>query len=71
MVENWAKPKLYNSENFYNALGTKDFSFFSPANLLSQIRELYNLTRKNVKAMINEYSILNSQFSDLKTDRRS
>ena len=67
MVENWAKPKLYNGENLRNALNTKDYSFFSPANLLSEIRELYYLAKKNAATMMNEYSILNGNFSELKT----
>ena len=39
MLVEWLKPKLLSTENLENALSTKDFSLFSPANLLGNIRE--------------------------------
>lgn len=63
MVESWTKPKLYDSEKLRNSLSTKDYSFFSPANLLNQLRELNKQAKKNARAMMNEYSILNSEFA--------
>lgn len=63
MVESWTKPKLYDSEKLRNSLSTKDYSFYSPANLLNQLRELNKQAKKNARSMMNEYSILNSEFS--------
>ncbi len=65
MVENWTKPKLYHSEKLRNSLSTKDYSFFSPANLLNQLRELNKEAGKNARSMMNEYSILNSEFKTM------
>lgn len=67
MVENWTKPKLYDSEKLRNSLSTKDYSFYSPANLLAQLRELNKEAKKNARHMMNEYSILNSEFSTMGT----
>lgn len=64
MVESWTKPKLYDSEKLRNSLSTKDYSFFSPANLLNQLRELNQQAKKNARAMMNEYSILHSEFAN-------
>lgn len=56
MVVEWLKPRLYKSEFFENALGTKDFSTFSPANLLKEIRETYLSARERAKFLIIDYS---------------
>lgn len=67
MVESWTKPKLYNSEKLRNSLSTKDYSFYSPANLLIQLRALNTDAKKNARHMMNEYSVLNSEFSAIGT----
>lgn len=56
MIVEWLKPKYYFNENLKNVLNTKDYSTFSPANLLSQIRELYKDTNREFKDMIIQYS---------------
>lgn len=56
MVVEWLKPRLYKSEFFENALGTKDFSTFSPANLLKEIRETYLSARERARFLIIDYS---------------
>lgn len=66
MVVYWLKPKLYHSENLQNILSTKDFSFYSPANLLSQIRTLHSDANKSARAMMNEYSILTSNYENIR-----
>ena len=56
MVVEWLKPHLYKSEFFENALGTKDYSTFSPANLLKEVRETYLTARERARFLIIDYS---------------
>ncbi len=56
MVVAWLQPKLNNEENLVNALSTKDYSVYSPANLLDKISNTYEIARKNSKKMIGNYS---------------
>jgi len=56
MLISWLQPKLNNIENFKNALSTKDFSLYSPANLLKETRETFKEIRLNAKKMIDNYS---------------
>jgi len=39
MVAEWLSPKLYNLELLRSMLNSKDFTTYSPANLLKEIRE--------------------------------
>lgn len=63
----WLKPYLNNVENLRNALSTKDFSFFSPANLLEKISNTYELARKHARSLTNEYSYVHADMSRLKS----
>lgn len=65
MVESWVKPRLYNNENLKNSLSTKDYSNYSPANLLNQLRELNKDAKQNARAMMNQYSVLNSNYGEM------
>lgn len=40
MVIQWINPKLYREENIRNILSPKDYSAFSPANLLDKLTKL-------------------------------
>ena len=66
MVYEWLTPYLNNIENLRNQLNTKDFSFFSHANLLSTIQNVHTASRKRAKSMMNEYSYVNSDLEKLK-----
>lgn len=63
----WLKPYLNNIENLRNSLSTKDFSFFSPANLLDKISNRYELARKHARSLTNEYSYIHADMSRLKS----
>lgn len=65
MLVEWLKPKLLSTENLENALSTKDFTLFSPANLLSNIRETMNLIKKEARVLINNYSFNNADPGEL------
>lgn len=63
----WLKPYVNNSENLRNGLSTKDFSFFSPGNLLDKIGDRYDKSRKYAKSITNEYSYVIADMKGLKT----
>lgn len=56
MVADWLQPKLNNEENLVNSLSTKDYSLYSPGNLLDKITNVYKLAKKNSKNMMSNYS---------------
>ena len=66
MIVEWLKPQYYFNDNLKNSLNTKDYSTFSPANLLKEIRETYFTTKKEFEGMINNYSYINGNLEDLK-----
>lgn len=67
MVVYWLKPYVNNIENLRNNLSTKDFSIFSPANLLEKIGNRYENARKNARSLTNEYSYIIADMKELKT----
>lgn len=52
----WLNPKVLNTENLKNCLNTKDFSQYSPANLLKELQSLRNTIKKEFKQSIIDYS---------------
>lgn len=56
MVYYYLSRKVSNGDNLANVMNTKDFTFFSPANLLSQIKDLRSQTEKEFKSAINAYT---------------
>lgn len=67
MIVVWLKPYVNNIENLRNNLSTKDFSTFSPANLLDKIGDRYDKSRKYAKSITNEYSYIIADMKGLKT----
>ena len=56
MIVHWLEPYVYNSDALKNAMSTKDFSMFSPAKLLEQMKGLLEWSQKKLKAEMNLYS---------------
>lgn len=56
MIVEWLKPYLFSVDNLENLMTTKDWSEYSPANLLRQIRETYDLARLESKRMVKNYT---------------
>lgn len=56
MVVQWLKSYLNKQENLENTLSTKDFTTFSPATLLNQVRATYKQAKRDYTQMIREYS---------------
>lgn len=62
----WLKPFVNNIENLRNNLSTKDFSVFSPANLLEKIGDRYESARKYARSVTNEYSYIIADMKELR-----
>lgn len=56
MLVQWMKPFVYHQENLEMQLSTRDFTIYSPAELLARIGSAYATARKNYTNMIREYS---------------
>ena len=63
----WLQPFVNNIENLRNNLSTKDFSVFSPANLLEKIGDRYDTSYKRARSIMNEYSYIISDMKELKS----
>lgn len=61
MLVEWLKPKVLFSDNLSNVLNTKDFSMYSPANMLKELRETLAYLKKNARALVNNYSFAHSE----------
>lgn len=56
MVVQWLKPYIYKQNLLNNVLNTRDFSVYSPAELLKQVRATYKAAQTDFTQMIREYS---------------
>lgn len=65
MVVQWLKPYVYKQENLENTLSTRDFSSYSPAELLMRVGNAYEKARKDYTQMIREYSYNHGDLSEL------
>ena len=65
MVEAWLKPIHNNLDLLRNALSTKDFTTFSPANLLDKVNDTYSMAHANFLSRIKEYSFIRNDVGDL------
>lgn len=67
MIVFWLKPYVNNLENLKNNLSTKDFTVFSPANLLEKIGNRYDISFTQARSLTNEYSYIIADMTGLKT----
>lgn len=65
MVVQWLKPYVYKQENLENAISTRDFSVYSPANLLERIGDAYAKAQKDFTQAIREYSYNHGDLTSL------
>ena len=65
-VTYWMASRAHNEEVLHNRLYTKDYGFFSPANLLREINNLLELTEDKFRKAIVEYSYMHSNLDNLK-----
>ena len=65
MLVQWMKPYVYRQENLEQVLNTRDFTAYSPAELLLRIGNAYAKAQKDYTQMIREYSYNHGDLSDL------
>lgn len=65
MLVQWMKPYVYRQENLESVLNTRDFTTYSPAELLLRIGNAYAKVQKDYTNMVREYSYNHGDLSDL------
>lgn len=65
MLVQWLKPYVYKQELLESALNTKDFTTYSPAELLMRVGNAYAKAQKDYTQMIREYSYNHGDLSEL------
>lgn len=65
MLVQWMKPFVYRQENLESILNTRDFTTYSPAELLMRIGNAYTKVQKDYTNMIREYSYNHGDLTDL------
>lgn len=61
----WLSFKTLNSESLKNVLNSKDYSYYSPANLLEKTKELRTVVRNEFYRAMNRYSYNDGAVKDL------
>ncbi len=65
MLVQWMKPYTYKQENLENVLNTRDFTTYSPSELLLRISTAYAQAKKDFTNMMREYSYNHGDLTDL------
>lgn len=62
----WISQKALNTELLHNTMTRKDYTTYSPANLLDRITSLRDSMKSEYRAKINEYSYRNGSLDKIK-----
>lgn len=62
----WLSARTLNSENLKNRLNSKDYYYYSPANLLKEVQTLRKTVRDEFYSRMRQYSYLDNTISTLK-----
>lgn len=65
MIVQWMRPFVYKQELLQNQINTRDFTTYSPANLLQQISSAYKKAQKDYIQAIREYSYNHGRLEEL------
>lgn len=65
MIVQWMKPYINHQDDLENYLNTRDFSVYSPAELLYRKRNAYKQAQKDFMQLIREYSFNHNDLEDL------
>lgn len=65
MLVQWLKQYVYQQELLQNVLNTRDFTQYSPAELLMRVGNAYAKAQKDYTQMIREYSYNHGDLTDL------
>lgn len=64
----WLSSKVMDQEALRNSLSTKDYTYFSPANLLRESQEFRNQVRKEYRDNITKYTYRHGDIASLTSD---
>ena len=56
MIVEWLKPYLFSVDNLENLMSTKDYSMYSPANILKEVRNTYEFAESDAKKLMTNYT---------------
>lgn len=62
----WVSYKTMNSELLKNVLNSKDYYYYSPANLLKELQTLRNTLRDEFRGRMRQYSFFDNDLETLK-----
>jgi hypothetical protein len=65
MVVQWLKPYVYQQDLLQNLMNTRDYSMYSPAELLMRVGNAYQKAQRDYTQMIREYSYNHGDLSEL------
>lgn len=65
MVAQWIKPYVYQQELLQNIMNTRDYSMYSPAELLLRVGNAYKAAKDDYIQGIREYSYNHGDLTDL------
>ena len=65
MVVQWLKPYVYQADLLRNLMNTRDYTLYSPAELLLRVGNQHKIAQKDFTQMIREYSYNHGDLSDL------
>ena len=65
MVKQWLKPYLYRQEILENVLNTRDYTTYSPAEILLRVGNAYKEAKSDYTQMVREYSYNHGNLSEL------
>lgn len=65
MLIQWLKPYVYQQDLLQNILNTRDYTLYSPAELLLRVGNAYKKAQGDYTQMIREYSYNHGDLSDL------
>lgn len=65
MIVQWLHPYVYKQEILQNVINTRDFTLYSPAELIYRIGEAYRTAQKNFLQAIREYSYNHGKLMEL------
>lgn len=65
MLVQWLKPYVYHEELLQNVMNTRDYTMYSPAELLMRVGNAYKKAQKDYTQMIREYSFNHGDLTEL------
>ena len=65
MLVQWLKPYVYQQDLLQNLMNTRDYSMYSPAELLMRVGNAYQKAQRDYTQMIREYSYNHGDLTEL------